>query len=136
VEPAQRQSQRRRAAVLAGRPALNRLTLRGTYPGWVPRSNRRRVDPVPPARPTAGTERIEEFAGEPYVVRTVTGAAATKPYRCPGCDQEIRAGVAHLVCWPVGDDDAADRRHWHRSCWVARERRAPGVQRSRSAPRY
>ena len=59
-----------------------------------------------------------------------------KEYRCPGCDQLIRSGLPHVVAWPAGDPDAGDRRHWHSGCWAARDRRAPGIQRSRSAPRY
>ena len=35
-----------------------------------------------------------------WMVRQVPGAAATKTYRCPGCDQEILPGVAHVVVWP------------------------------------
>lgn len=27
-----------------------------------------------------------------------------------------------------------DRRHWHRACWGARERRASNIQRGRGAP--
>ena len=83
-----------------------------------------------------GSERREQFGGETYAVRTVTGSASTKAYRCPGCDQEVRPGVAHVVVWPAENLEAADRRHWHTPCWTARGRRAPGVQRSRSAPRY
>jgi hypothetical protein len=84
----------------------------------------------------SSAERHDAWRGEQYVVRTVAGAGATKAYRCPGCDQEIRPGLAHLVAWASHDTDAGDRRHWHTSCWAARERRAPGVQRGRSAPRY
>ena len=48
-----------------------------------------------------------------------------KTYRCPGCDQEIRPGVPHLVAWPAdGRGDLTDRRHWHTGCWRARDRRA------------
>ena len=32
--------------------------------------------------------------------------------------------------------DESDRRHWHTGCWRARDRRGPGVERSRNAPRY
>jgi hypothetical protein len=72
-----------------------------------------------------------------WVVRQVTGSAATRAYRCPGCDQEIQPGTAHVVVWPADErGDLADRRHWHSGCWRARERRAPGVLRSRGAPRY
>jgi hypothetical protein len=45
-------------------------------------------------------------------VRAVVG---DKPYRCPGCDHEIRAGVSHLVVVPL--DEPEDRRHWHTECW-------------------
>jgi hypothetical protein len=74
-------------------------------------------------------ERVEEFRGEPWVVRSITGSASTKPYRCPGCDQEIRPATPHVVAWP--EEDAAGgagldlRRHWHTPCWRAREARGP-----------
>jgi hypothetical protein len=104
----------------------------------MPRQNRRRDEPpagsAEPAR--AVGERIEDWRGEPYLVRAVTGSGATKLYRCPGCDQQIRTGQPHVVTWPEYDPDAGDRRHWHTACWKARDSRGPGVQRSRSAPRY
>jgi hypothetical protein len=81
-------------------------------------------------------------------VRSISGTAATKAYRCPGCDQEIPAGTPHVVAWPAGDGAersstlAADepegtgshaaerswdagggspeRRHWHTRCWQRR----------------
>jgi hypothetical protein len=74
-----------------------------------------------------------------WVVRQVTGSAATRAYRCPGCDHEIRPATPHVVAWPAGEDDEAglpDRRHWHTACWRARGRRGPKTQRSRNAPRY
>jgi hypothetical protein len=81
-----------------------------------------------------GLERTEEWRGEEWAVRHVGGTAG-KRYRCPGCDQEIPPGVPHVVAWPrLGDVD--DRRHWHKSCWNARNRRGARVQRSRNAPRY
>jgi hypothetical protein len=58
--------------------------------------------------------------GEDYVVRTVPGARAAKTYRCPGCDHEIRPGVAHVVVWPTEDDGGDERRHWHTGCWNGR----------------
>lgn len=76
---------------------------------------------------------------EDWVVRPVTGAAATRSYRCPGCDHEIRPATPHVVVWPALDDEEAglsERRHWHTSCWRARSTRAPRVRRSRNAPRY
>lgn len=82
-----------------------------------------------------GLERTEVWRGEDWVVRQVGGGAAVKHYRCPGCDQEIPPGLPHVVTWPqYGDVD--DRRHWHRACWNARDRRSARVRRSRDAPRY
>ncbi|MBT2524768.1 ATP/GTP-binding protein [Streptomyces flavidovirens] len=83
-----------------------------------------------------GLQSTESWQGEEWSVRHVAGAsAAGKRYRCPGCDQEIPSGVPHLVAWPeYGGVD--DRRHWHKACWNARDRRTTKVQRSRNAPRY
>jgi hypothetical protein len=81
-------------------------------------------------------DAVEEWRGVEYHVRRLTGAAATKAYRCPGCDQEIRPATPHVVAWPFGDSEAGDRRHWHSQCWKARDRRGARIQRSRSAPRY
>lgn len=48
-------------------------------------------------------------------MRHVQPYEATKEYRCPGCNQEIRPGTGHKVVVPL---DAPDlRRHWHTSCW-------------------
>ncbi len=73
-------------------------------------------------------DRVEPYGGEEYVVRPVTGSAATKPYRCPGCDQLIRPATPHVVAWPVlpstfGGSGLDERRHWHTACWRARDRR-------------
>ena len=104
----------------------------------MPRQNRRRADAAASAsRPmSTGGERREDWRGEQYVVRGVTSLGAAKDYRCPGCDQEIRRGLPHLVAWPDFEAESREHRHWHSACWAARGRRAPGVQRSRSAPRY
>ena len=134
------------------RHGFPRLRLRRTSPrstvSPVPRRNlpsrRRRAaqpEPEPPGNGRqlgASAERLESWRGEDWVVRAMPGApgAAGKVYRCPGCDQLIPAGSAHVVVWPAVDREAGDRRHWHTSCWAARNRREPGVQRSRSAPRY
>jgi hypothetical protein len=84
-----------------------------------------------------GVDRVQSHADGDWRVRNVPAEAAGKLYRCPGCDQEIPPGVAHLVAWPAdGRGDLGDRRHWHSACWQARDRRTPGVLRSRSAPRY
>ncbi|MDI3315558.1 MAG: hypothetical protein QJR12_15170 [Mycobacterium sp.] len=65
--------------------------------------------------------------GHDYEVRPVAGARASKSYRCPGCDHQIRSGAAHVVVWPVDSPFAgvADRRHWHTTCWAERTRRRP-----------
>lgn len=87
----------------------------------------------PPARPTgaaplfAGTVQLVD--GEPFTVRTVTGAAAVKTYVCPRCLQAIPARFPHLVVWPVesrldGTEGLSVRRHWHRHCWGSHVRTA------------
>ncbi|HVL32618.1 MAG TPA: ATP/GTP-binding protein [Actinomycetota bacterium] len=48
-------------------------------------------------------------------VRLIQPVKAVKTYRCPGCNQEIRPGVGHVVAWRDGGED--DRRHWHTPCW-------------------
>jgi hypothetical protein len=84
-----------------------------------------------------GVERTQSWGGDEWAVRNIPGGAATKAYRCPGCDQEIGVGVAHVVAWPAdGPAGLDERRHWHTGCWRARARRTPNVQRSRSAPRH
>lgn len=60
-----------------------------------------------------------------WVVQGVSVDSAVKPYLCPGCNQTVAVGVAHLVVWPhepgVGSSSAvADRRHWHTPCWNRR----------------
>ncbi|MCZ4124881.1 ATP/GTP-binding protein [Streptomyces sp. H39-S7] len=86
--------------------------------------------------PGRGSERTETWQGEEWSVRPIAGSAAGKSYRCPGCDQEIPPAVGHLVAWPEYGGGVDDRRHWHRACWNAKDRRTTRVQRSRNAPRY
>jgi hypothetical protein len=84
-----------------------------------------------------GIEGVQQWQDGEWMVRSIFGGAAVKTYRCPGCLQEIRPGVAHVVAWPIdGRGDESDRRHWHTGCWKARDRRGPNVERSRNAPRY
>jgi hypothetical protein len=76
-----------------------------------------------------GWARVESAADGQWQVRTVPGARALALYRCPGCEQEIRPGMSHLVAWPLGPVQPAGpalRRHWHTACWSARGRRDPG----------
>ncbi len=94
------------------------------------RAGRPRPDPEPldAERALYGSGRRERGADGTWLVRPISGQAATKAYRCPGCQQEIPAGTAHLVAWPdeqpIGAfGGAEDRRHWHRACWTARARR-------------
>jgi hypothetical protein len=89
----------------------------------------RRGDDGGPLRPPGG-ERVEDG----YVVRSLSGSATGRSYRCPGCDQELAGGTPHVVVWPEGRED--DRRHWHTACWAARTRRGVKVHRSKNAPRY
>ena len=71
-----------------------------------------------------GVDAVETWRGEQWRVRHLAGSAADKTYRCPGCDQEVRAGVPHVVVWPV-EEGLGERRHWHNGCWRARDRRGP-----------
>ncbi|MGE5288516.1 MAG: hypothetical protein ACM3ML_15220 [Micromonosporaceae bacterium] len=94
---------------------------------------------------------VESWPDGDWVVRPVSGAAAAKTYRCPGCDQEIPPGTPHVVAWPagaqpfginrgaggqsvggqsvggrgVGGRGVGERRHWHRPCWQRRMHRRP-----------
>jgi hypothetical protein len=87
---------------------------------------RRRRGGPPARRPApARRETVEEAADGDWVVRSLTGSASTKPYRCPGCDQELYPGDAHLVVWPT-HAGADARRHWHTVCWQRRLQRRPG----------
>ncbi len=72
-----------------------------------------------------GPPQVQEWPDGSWVVRHVPGSAAAKTYRCPGCDQEIRPGTAHVVVWPEQTPGLAERRHWHNACWRRRPRR-PG----------
>jgi hypothetical protein len=84
----------------------------------------RKPRPAAPAEPPAGPERVEDWPDGEWVVRPVPGAAAAKAYRCPGCDQELHPGVAHLVVWPA-HAGVSERRHWHTVCWQRRLQRRP-----------
>ena len=105
-------------------------------PDEQPRKPRRGGRVPGPARPGAGDEadsarlgppQVQDWPDGAWVIRQVPGAAATKTYRCPGCDQEIRPGVAHVVVWPELAPGPAERRHWHGACWQRRPRRGgPG----------
>ncbi len=104
-----------------------------------PRRNRpqKKKDEPRYDRPGITEDRVQQHQDGEWMVRNIFGQAAVKTYRCPGCVQEIRPGVAHIVAWPAdGYGDESDRRHWHTGCWRARDRRGPGVERSRNAPRY
>ncbi|MBW8825029.1 MAG: hypothetical protein JF603_01575 [Acidobacteria bacterium] len=59
-----------------------------------------------------------------FQVRRVQPFEAVKTYQCPGCSQEITAGIGHLVVVPPEAPDL--RRHWHKPCWEHRNRRRPG----------
>ena len=57
-----------------------------------------------------------------WVTRPVRQGTSEKSYLCPGCNQLIAAGVAHIVAWPhtppIGSSSGLDhRRHWHKACW-------------------
>ncbi len=98
-------------------------------------SRPRRAQRRKPAESAAGDEsaarlgppEVQEWPDGDWIVRHVPAAAATKLYRCPGCNQELRPGTAHVVVWRADAQGAEGRRHWHNACWQRRPRR-PGPQ--------
>jgi len=81
--------------------------------------------PLDLERATGGRSAVSADDGE-WVVQHLPGS--DKEYRCPGCDQVIPPGTAHVVAWRSDDllgDGVAGRRHWHSSCFSARARRTP-----------
>jgi hypothetical protein len=94
-------------------------------PGKPRRAQRRKGGPAAEDAARLGPPQLEEWPDGAWIVRQVPGAAATKLYRCPGCDQELQPGTAHVVVWPAGTNSAEGRRHWHNACWRRRPRR-PG----------
>jgi hypothetical protein len=97
----------------------------GEEEAGVGRRNRRQAyEPADP-RPL-GLRTVQGDPAGGWVVQRVGGSA--KAYRCPGCDQEVPAGVPHVVAWPadaLSGQGADERRHWHTPCWSARSRRRP-----------
>ncbi|HBJ73923.1 MAG TPA: hypothetical protein DDY88_09590 [Actinobacteria bacterium] len=95
------------------------------------RKNRRQIEPGSQSQAASyGLRYVEDFGGEDWIVQTITGAAATKPYRCPGCDHEIHPGTPHVVAFPADGLGGVDaRRHWHKTCWASRHTRGPRHQR-------
>jgi hypothetical protein len=93
----------------------------------VPRANRRRRDEPADVTRLGGGTATARYAGHLWTVRSVTGATATRPYLCPGCQQSIEPGVPHVVVWPAeGVGGVGDRRHWHTGCWQRRDARPAG----------
>lgn len=73
-------------------------------------------------RVTGGVRRETGPGGRIFNVRHIP--KATKEYRCPGCQQIVQIGVAHVVAWTeetIWGEEAGleNRRHWHTSCWRA-----------------
>ena len=89
----------------------------------MPRKHRSARDrhpaPEPVGRPTT-VAPLWASVLEDATVRAVCGLKG-KVYVCPGCQQDIRPGTAHLVV--VERDDVEGRRHWHTPCWQRELRR-------------
>jgi hypothetical protein len=90
----------------------------------VPRKHKRRPEePIQPLRRPQGEAPM--WALVPWAeVRRISNE---KPYRCPGCDLEVRPLVWHFVVVPVDDPD--ERRHWHEGCWRVELNRTRGTWR-------
>lgn len=90
----------------------------------MPRRNRR-AEPQPPSAPRTPRSAAPLWALAPGA--DVRGVSSDKPYRCPGCDLEVRPGSRHFVVVPRDAPD--ERRHWHEGCWrieLNRTRGRPG----------
>lgn len=89
-------------------------------------NSRRRSKHARPHRPLGGHHPVAQTRSDgEWLVRGVPAGSSTKPYRCPGCDQLVPVGAAHVVVWPrvasLGSPSAIEeRRHWHRACWDRR----------------
>jgi hypothetical protein len=91
----------------------------------MPRRNRRASEQA--TQPQMPRSAAPTWASVPGAeVRRVSG---DRPYRCPGCDLEIRPGAWHLVVVPQGAPD--ERRHWHERCWQIELNRTRGRSRPR-----
>jgi len=89
----------------------------------MPRKNRRAPDEyAPPQAPARPQSEAPTWALVPEA--EVRRMAAEKPYRCPGCDLEVRPGVWHFVVVPL--DEPEGRRHWHEGCWRTELNRTRG----------
>ena len=87
---------------------------------------RRQSKHLRPARPLSAGHATSVIKSDGrWIVRSVPGEAATKAYRCPGCNAEIRPGTPHVVAWPdtpgmLSQSAVEERRHWHTGCWQRR----------------
>ncbi|MDO5091973.1 MAG: hypothetical protein Q4D79_00900 [Propionibacteriaceae bacterium] len=77
-----------------------------------------------PARPlnTARYATKRDLRAGVFLFRDVSADRAAKRYTCPGCNNPIHVGTAHIVAWPeepsLGfDTGVEERRHWHQHCW-------------------
>lgn len=66
--------------------------------------------------------RTEVKRGAEFTVQPISAAKALKTYVCPGCQNTIEPGIAHLVTWRndhlMGEQaGVSERRHWHTHCW-------------------
>ena len=66
-----------------------------------PSKHAREHVPLDVTRIQGGATREDTYAGGRWTVRAVTGASATRPYLCPGCQQDIPPGLPHVVVWPA-----------------------------------
>ena len=94
----------------------------------MPRRNNRAQDETrgDVSRAFRPVDTVQTYAGGQWTVRVLRGNADGKIYTCPGGQQQLASSLPHVVVWPNDRlGDVTDRRHWHTSCWRARDRRPP-----------
>ncbi len=90
----------------------------------MPRRHRRAPEEAPSPLRRPQSEAPVWALAPGFDVRRVSGE---RPYRCPGCDHEVRGGVWHLVVVP--QEAPEERRHWHTECWRIELNRTRGRRR-------
>ena len=103
-----------------------RRRMGGVSPKRRPSKHARPHVPLDVVRIQGGATREDSYRGLRWTARAVSGASATRPYLCPGCQQDIEPGFPTSSCGRPGIGGVDDRRHWHTGRWQRRDARPSG----------